>query len=82
MDRIVMKPNFQEISLAELRTYVLSHREDDSAFYTYVDRVNVEKERVTHPPLNSIEDMENYPEVLEKFRRDPGRKTDPNSTLG
>jgi hypothetical protein len=73
MDRLAMKPNFQEMTLKELRTYVLSHREDDEAFYTYVDRVNVECKRVVYPPLQSLEDMENYPEVIEKMRKDPGR---------
>lgn len=70
-----MKPNFKEISLKELRAYVLSHREDEEAFYIYVDRINAECKRVTHPPLKSMEDMENYPEFLEKLRRDPGRQS-------
>lgn len=75
-----MKPNFLEISLPELRAYILSHREDDIAFHTYIDRVNAEKERITHPPLTSLEDMENYPEVLEKLRLDPGRTLDRDPT--
>jgi hypothetical protein len=33
-----MKPNFQEISLDELRNYVLQHREDAEAFHTLIDR--------------------------------------------
>jgi hypothetical protein len=74
MDGVSMQPNFKEVSLKELRDYVLSHREDEQAFYTYVDRINAECTRVTHPPLKSIEDMANYPDFLEKLRRDPGRK--------
>lgn len=69
-----MQPNFKEVSLKELRDYVLSHREDEQAFYTYVDRINAECTRVTHSPLKSMEDMENHPNFLEKLRRDPGRK--------
>ena len=69
-----MRPNLQEVSLKELRDYVLSHREDEQAFSTYVDRINAECKRVTHPPLKSMEDMENYPNFLEKLRTDPGRK--------
>ncbi|MEG4441922.1 hypothetical protein QUB47_06295 [Microcoleus sp. AT9_B5] len=69
-----MKPNFNEMSKKELRNYVLAHRDDDEAFYAYVDKINAEGNRVTHPPLKSLEDMENYPEFLEKLRRDPGHQ--------
>ncbi len=69
------KPNFQTMSLKELRAYVLSHQEDNEAFYTFVDRIHAEKTWKTYPPLKSMEDMENYPEVIEKMRRDPGGKS-------
>ena len=69
-----MKPNFKEMSRKELRAYVLAHRDDDEAFYAYVDKVNAEGDRVKHPPLKSIEDMENYPEFIEKLRKNPGQK--------
>ena len=29
--------NFDEMNLDELRKYVLTHREDTEAFYTYID---------------------------------------------
>ena len=32
------QPNFEQISLEELRAYVLSHRQDNEAFYIYCDR--------------------------------------------
>lgn len=32
------KPNFTQISLEELRVYVLNHRGDSEAFYVYCDR--------------------------------------------
>ena len=67
-------PNFQAMTLKELRTYVLSHQEDNEAFYTFVDRLHAEKKWVTHPPLKSMQDMENYPDFLEKLRTDSGRK--------
>lgn len=69
-----MKPNFKEMSRKELRAYVLSHRDDDEAFYAFVDKVNEDPNRVKHPPLKSIEDLQNYPEFLEKLRKDPGRR--------
>lgn len=32
------RPIFDEMSLEELRAYVLSHRQDNEAFYAYCDR--------------------------------------------
>jgi len=69
-----MKPNFNEMNKKELRTYVLAHRDDNEAFYAYMDKINAEGNRVTHPPLKSLEDMENYPEFLEKLRGDRGNQ--------
>lgn len=34
-----MKPDFDVMSIAELRTYLLSHRNDDEAFYKLADRL-------------------------------------------
>ncbi|UBF24810.1 hypothetical protein K9N68_24590 [Kovacikia minuta CCNUW1] len=34
-----MKPDFDTMSIAELRAYVLSHRSDDEAFYKLADRL-------------------------------------------
>lgn len=34
-----MKRNFDAMSIAELRTYLLSHRDDDEAFYKLADRL-------------------------------------------
>ncbi|MGM3306889.1 DUF6887 family protein [Anabaena sp. WFMT] len=36
------QPNFQGMSTKELRAYVLSHRDDEEAFYVYVDKLNAE----------------------------------------
>lgn len=33
-----MKPEFDAMSIAELRAYLLSHRHDDEAFYKLADR--------------------------------------------
>lgn len=65
-----MNPNFQAMSRKELRTYVLEHREDDEAFHAYMDKLETEGNWVTMPPLKSMEDLDNYPEFLEKIRRD------------
>lgn len=34
-----MKPDFDTMSLVELRAYLLSHRNDDEAFYKLADRL-------------------------------------------
>ena len=63
------KPNFQEMSRKELHAYVLAHRDDQEAFYTYVDRLHAEATWIEMPPLQSAEDLENYPEFLEYIRK-------------
>jgi hypothetical protein len=70
-----MKPNFSEMNLKELRTYMLDHRDDDEAFYAYVDRSKAEGNWVKMPPLKSIEDLDNYPEFLEAIRKDGERRS-------
>jgi len=62
------KPNFHEMNLKELQSYFLSHREDREAFYAYVDKLHAEATWVEMPPLQSIEDLENYPEFLQRVR--------------
>ena len=64
------KPNFKAMNAQELKVYVLSHRDDDEAFYAYVDKVNEKKDRIIYPPLNSLEDLEKYPEFIEQMRQD------------
>ncbi|MDZ7962388.1 MAG: hypothetical protein RMY34_31745 [Aulosira sp. DedQUE10] len=34
-----MKPDFDSMSITELRAYILSHRNDDEAFYKLADRL-------------------------------------------
>ena len=36
-----MKPDFNTMSIAELRAYLLSHRTDDEAFYKLADRLEM-----------------------------------------
>jgi hypothetical protein len=65
------KPNFQAMSRKDLHTYVLVHRESEEAFYAYVDKLHAEASWIEMPPLKSVEDLDNYPEFLERF---PGRR--------
>lgn len=65
-----MKPDFAAMSRKELRAYLLSHREDEEAFFAYVDRSEAEANWIELPPVESIEDLQNFPEFLRKL--DPG----------
>ena len=69
MDKMNKKPDFQGMTSQELKSYVLSHRDDDEAFYAYIDKINKRQDRVVYPPLNSLEDMEKYPEFIEQLRQ-------------
>jgi hypothetical protein len=37
MDLSKMKPDFDNMSKAELRAYIVAHRNDQEAFYKFVD---------------------------------------------
>lgn len=68
-----MKPNFQEMSLKELRTYVLEHREDEEAFHAMVDRYNVEYlNRTTYPVPNTPEARKQMHRILWQKLKEAG----------
>jgi hypothetical protein len=69
------KPNFQEMNIKELRNYVLNHRDDEEAFFAYMDLLHQDKNRVTNPPLTSVEDLANYPDLLQKFSQEINQKS-------
>jgi hypothetical protein len=62
------EPNFQVMSQKELHAYVLAHRDDQGAFYAYVDKLHAEANWVEMPLLQFPEDLDNYPEFLERVR--------------
>jgi hypothetical protein len=65
------KPDFQTISRAEFKQYILNNREDTEALHIYLDRFTSE-DAVIFPAPQSIEDLENFPELhrenLEKLK--------------
>ncbi len=65
----VSKPNFQAMNQKELQNYVLEHREDQAAFYAYVDKLHAEGNWIDMPPVQSDQDLDNYPEFIEHIRR-------------
>jgi len=40
------------------------------AFYADVDKLYAEGNWIEMPPLKSLEDLENYPEFIDRFRDD------------
>ena len=61
------KPNFQAMSQKDLHNYILAHRDDQEAFYLYVDKLHKEGNWVEMPPVESVEDLEKYPEFTARF---------------
>jgi hypothetical protein len=53
-----MNPTFETMSIQELRTYVLSHREDTSALHTLIDRTRPTPPRIQYPCPNTPENIE------------------------
>jgi hypothetical protein len=62
------KPNFRAMTQKELHNCVLAHRDDQEAFYAYVDKLQAEANWIEMPPLESPQDLDNYPEFTERFR--------------
>jgi hypothetical protein len=69
-------PDFKTMSEKELREYFLAHRDNQDVFYSYIDKLNAEGKWIEMPYLESLEDLENYPEFTERVRR----KSAPNDT--
>lgn len=63
------KPDFQAMSQKELHHYMLAHRDDQDAFYAYVDRLHKEGNWIEMPPVDSVEDLEKYPEFTTRFSK-------------
>ncbi len=51
------KPNFDAMSEAELRAYVYEHRNDQEAFYAFVDRLTAKPSSVVYPASMTPEEI-------------------------
>jgi hypothetical protein len=51
------KPNFDTMSESELRTYVYEHRDDQEAFYTFVDRLKAKPPSAVYPASMTPEEI-------------------------
>jgi hypothetical protein len=57
-----MKPDFQAMSQAELRAYVIAHPQDDGAFEALADRAYAN----ANPEWYQPQDLSRFPELLER----------------
>lgn len=74
MEVNMTRPNFHTMTRKELLTYMLENREDNEAFYTFMDKVNSDSQAEFFPAPQSIEDLSNFPQLLKQLRRE--RKED------
>jgi hypothetical protein len=63
----MIKPNFAKMSQKELHDYFLTHRDDQEAFYAYVDKLHNEGNWVEMPPLKSLDELNQYPDFKARF---------------
>ncbi len=63
---MTLKPNFQQMSRKELRTYVLAHREDDEALRIYMDRLHNESGIIRHTGGLNEEDFNQLEQLIER----------------
>jgi hypothetical protein len=63
------KPDFKAMSIKELHTYVLTHREDKEAFHEYVDKLHAEATWIEMPAVDLPEDLDNYPELIKRVSK-------------
>ena len=60
--------NFQVMTQKGLYDYVLAHREDKEAFHAYVDKLNAEGDWIEMALVESMEELEKNPELIQHFR--------------
>ena len=53
-----MKPNFSNMSKEELRQYVISHQDDQEAFYQYIDRLKSHPSHQIYPNSLSPDEIQ------------------------
>lgn len=60
-----MKSNFQTMTMAELKKYVLEHRNDQLAFQALMDRIDAQSQEQVYGDINS----EQFSKLVEQQRR-------------
>jgi hypothetical protein len=64
MEFYAMKPNFQAMTIKELKGYLLEHRNETEAFNTLMDKIKTDT-----LDFYSIADVNRFSELLEKSRK-------------
>lgn len=67
------RPDFDNMNQKELKNYFLAHRDDQAAFYAYIDKLHSEGNWIEMPPLTSEEDLANYPDFIEHSRNNSSK---------
>ena len=72
-----MKPDFSQMSRKELRTYLLNHRNDEATFFAFVAsfaarsvRSETEANWTEFPAIESVEDLKNFPDFLQRINKE------------
>ncbi|MCU0570407.1 MAG: hypothetical protein MUF49_28025 [Oculatellaceae cyanobacterium Prado106] len=60
-------PNFEEMTRAELRAYLLSHPDDDEVFHAYMDKLKAEAIFIPGSK-EDLQDTEHFAAALERVR--------------
>ena len=63
------KPNYQAMTRKELLAYMRENRNDDEAFYAYMDKAYNESSSEYNPAPQSVDDLKHFPQLLEELRQ-------------
>lgn len=78
-----MKPDFQNMSMKELRAYVLEHREEDEAFYALIDRRKAANPNpVLYSPPKTLEEREAMRRLIWQKLKELGEVDESNNPFG
>lgn len=61
---LLMKLNFQTMTMGELKKYVLEHRDDKAAFQALMERIDAQPQQQVYGEVNP----EQFSEILEQHR--------------
>ncbi|MBG1266427.1 DUF6887 family protein [Nostoc sp. WHI] len=72
------KPNFDDMSKAELRAYVIAHQDDQEAFYAFADRLTAKPPSKIYPASMTPEEM--HQAILDIIQQKQQRSPDSEKT--
>lgn len=61
-----MKPNFDAMTKTELRAYLVSHQDDQAAFYAFVDRFTSSAPQEIFPFATSDAEIEEVKKIIQE----------------